>query len=62
MIKWHLKSCPRCRGDLFIDEMMKYRNGITEEVCLQCGHRQEINRPALNNDKPYRTLRKYARI
>jgi Zn ribbon nucleic-acid-binding protein len=62
MSKWHLKSCPRCGGDMFIDEMMRYRNGIVEEVCLQCGHRKETNPPNLNNNKPYTTLRKYARI
>lgn len=27
-----LKACPRCRGDLFLDE--------GTWVCLQCGHRE----------------------
>lgn len=30
-----LKSCPRCRGDMMIEDML----GTVELVCLQCGHR-----------------------
>ena len=30
---WRLKSCPKCKGDMFID---KDRNSWYEE-CLQCG-------------------------
>ncbi len=30
-----LKSCPRCRGDMMLEEYL----GDSELVCLQCGHR-----------------------
>ena len=31
----HLKSCPRCHGDMMEERML----GELELVCLQCGHR-----------------------
>jgi hypothetical protein len=35
---WRLKSCPKCRGDMFID---KDRNSWYEE-CLQCGFSRQL--------------------
>ena len=31
---WFLKSCPRCHGDMFREDL--------ENVCLQCGYRQDV--------------------
>jgi hypothetical protein len=35
---WKYKGCPRCQGDIFIDE------DIDEcyEKCLQCGYEREL--------------------
>ena len=30
-----LKACPRCNGDLYLDNDMAF----SDVVCLQCGHR-----------------------
>ncbi len=35
MVRWRLKSCPRCGGDFFIDRDM---DGWYEQ-CLQCSYR-----------------------
>jgi hypothetical protein len=35
---WIVKSCPRCRGNLFIDEDV----GASFEKCLQCGYEKEV--------------------
>jgi DNA-directed RNA polymerase subunit M/transcription elongation factor TFIIS len=35
---WYLKNCPRCRGNIFIDEDV----GGRFEKCLQCGYEREI--------------------
>jgi len=35
---WSLKKCPRCKGDIFIDEDI----GRMYEKCLQCGYEREI--------------------
>ena len=35
---WKLKSCPRCRGDMFID---RDTYGWYEE-CMQCGFHNEL--------------------
>ena len=37
---WNAKSCPRCRGDIFLDEDV----GGRFEKCLQCGYEREIPR------------------
>jgi len=37
-----LKACPRCRGDLLVEELL----GEVELVCLQCGHRSPARREA----------------
>lgn len=39
----NLKSCPRCLGDMMIEEML----GEADAVCLQCGYRQALPRPSL---------------
>jgi len=40
-----LKSCPRCNGDMMLEEYM----GDSDLVCLQCGHRTAMaqTKPAL---------------
>ena len=38
MLRWKLKACPRCRGDLFVD---KDQDNWYEQ-CLQCGDRSEL--------------------
>jgi DNA-directed RNA polymerase subunit M/transcription elongation factor TFIIS len=35
---WRRKGCPRCRGDLFIDEDV----GSNYIKCLQCGYEKEL--------------------
>jgi DNA-directed RNA polymerase subunit M/transcription elongation factor TFIIS len=37
---WNFKSCPRCRGDIFIDEDIDK----TYYKCLQCGFERELNK------------------
>lgn len=34
MVKWRLKSCPRCEGDIFLDRDL---SGWFEH-CIQCGY------------------------
>ncbi len=38
MVRWKLKSCPRCGGDFFIDRDL---DGWYEQ-CLQCSYRVEL--------------------
>lgn len=38
MLNWEFNSCPRCRGDLFID----YDLDGWFQQCLQCGYRKEL--------------------
>ena len=38
MPRWKFKSCPRCGGDVFIDQDL---NGWYEQ-CLQCSHKHEL--------------------
>ena len=38
MVKWRIKSCPRCNGDMFIDKGLY---GWYEQ-CLQCAYQQEL--------------------
>jgi DNA-directed RNA polymerase subunit M/transcription elongation factor TFIIS len=35
---WRRKGCPRCRGDLFLDEDV----GKNYIKCLQCGYEKEL--------------------
>jgi hypothetical protein len=37
MDMWKLKSCPKCTGDLYIEQ----RQEECEEQCLQCGYKRE---------------------
>lgn len=32
LIKWKLKGCPRCKGDLY------YESYFNDWICLQCGY------------------------
>ncbi len=41
---WNFKSCPRCRGDIFIDE----DPDKCYEKCLQCGWERELVRVTLS--------------
>ncbi len=38
MVMWRLKSCPRCRGDVFLDGD---RHSWYEQ-CLQCGYTRDL--------------------
>jgi len=38
MVRWRLKSCPRCGGDLLIDRDLDH----WYEQCLQCSFRKEL--------------------
>jgi hypothetical protein len=40
---WRRKGCPRCRGDLFIDEEV----GKNYLKCLQCGYEKELTEKLL---------------
>ena len=42
----YFKSCPRCRGDLLIEDWA----GEEEAVCLQCGCR--VSRPPVDDRTP----------
>jgi DNA-directed RNA polymerase subunit M/transcription elongation factor TFIIS len=35
---WKYKGCPRCQGDIFIDEDIDE----SYEKCLQCGYEREL--------------------
>ncbi len=36
----NLKACPRCLGDMMVEEMF----GEADAVCLQCGYRLALPR------------------
>jgi ribosomal protein S27AE len=38
MVRWRLKSCPRCGGDVFIERDL---DGWYEQ-CLQCSYRVDL--------------------
>jgi hypothetical protein len=42
---WSPRSCPRCRGDIFV----VYEVGARVETCLQCGFVREIDIPVIHN-------------
>ncbi len=45
---WKLKSCPRCRGDMFIE-----RDGNTWfEHCLLCSYRSELKSLDKTKERP----------
>jgi DNA-directed RNA polymerase subunit M/transcription elongation factor TFIIS len=37
---WKFKGCPRCHGDVFVDEDIDK----TYVKCLQCGYEREMNK------------------
>jgi hypothetical protein len=41
MTTWKLKSCPHCKGDLYIEEDLF---GFENENCLQCGYYRTIRK------------------
>jgi len=47
MAIWRLKSCPRCRGDMFLD---RDNTGWYEE-CLQCGHLVELEPTSISREQ-----------
>lgn len=60
-MRWKLKNCPRCGGDIFVDS----DNNIWYEQCLQCSYRRdmrsiaEIKRePVGQDDKEPMAIRK----
>lgn len=40
MTTWKLRSCPRCKGDMFIER----EGGTWYQQCLQCSYRCEMRR------------------
>jgi hypothetical protein len=40
---WSIKGCPKCRGDIFIDEDIDR----SYHKCLQCGYEKELVRVAV---------------
>jgi len=47
MVRWRLKSCPRCGGDVLIDKDLDF----WYEQCLQCSYRVEL-RPLAGFKEP----------
>ncbi len=35
---WRVKSCPKCKGDVYAEQDSSGWN----EICLQCGHEQAL--------------------
>ena len=50
-----LKACPRCRGDLHLEE---YIEGNQWE-CIQCGFYEEVEEPPKISSSPRRAGGKY---
>ncbi len=48
MTMWKVRSCPRCRGDIFVDRDL---DGWYEQ-CLQCSHRHELKDLGLLKEQP----------
>lgn len=43
MKRWRFKACPRCGGDVFLDDEYDNRLGwVRFEECLQCAWRREL--------------------
>jgi hypothetical protein len=51
---WNFKRCPRCRGDVYIDEDLD----TCYEKCLQCGYERELQRAAAIRKNPCTTQEK----
>jgi hypothetical protein len=45
---WDFKKCPRCRGDIFIEEDAER----CYEKCLQCGYERELERVKVSRRSP----------
>jgi hypothetical protein len=54
---WSFKGCPKCRGDIFIDEDIDR----SYEKCLQCGFERELVR-AIRSRVPQRVQVKFGGI
>ena len=50
MVRWRIKSCPRCHGDMFIDKGLY---GWYEQ-CLQCSYQQELKEMQFKKQSPER--------
>ena len=50
-----LKACPRCNGDILMDEAIE-----DGEVCIQCGYRKFVN--VVNNTYPQDRLEKTVKL
>lgn len=48
MAIWKFKSCPRCRGDIFLDRDLEN----WYEQCLQCSYRHELKNIAEFEKEP----------
>ena len=56
MITWKIKNCPRCGGDVYIDEEL----GGAYEQCLQCGYEHHLPaRSSLTSTAAIRRRRDY---
>ena len=47
-MKWKLKSCPRCGGDIFVE----WDHDVWYEQCLQCSYRCDMRSLAEAQNKP----------
>ncbi len=45
---WNMKKCPRCGGDVYIDEDVDH----CFEKCLQCGYERELQNAAVRMRAP----------
>jgi hypothetical protein len=46
---WNLRKCPRCGGDVYIDEDVDR----SYEKCLQCGYERALERvPVSRKNRP----------
>jgi DNA-directed RNA polymerase subunit M/transcription elongation factor TFIIS len=46
---WTFKSCPRCHGDVFVDEDIDK----SYQKCLQCGYEREMNKIKATDHKAW---------
>lgn len=54
---WNIKGCPKCGGDIFIDEDIDR----CYEKCLQCGYERELVRVSCSRGNQS-TPKKYGSI
>ena len=55
MVFWEIKSCPRCGGDMFSDEI-DLAGWYYEIHCLQCGFFKELGKQQEPLNKQERDL------